>query len=75
MSANASNFVQPVDNTFIFIVVVCVFFLLLITTLMITFVIKYNSKKNKKAKNIEGSIPLEITWTVIPILVGRVIDK
>jgi cytochrome c oxidase subunit 2 len=68
MLADASNFVQPVDNTFIFIVVVCVFFLLLITTIMITFVIKYNSKKNKKAKNIEGSIPLEITWTVIPTL-------
>jgi cytochrome c oxidase subunit 2 len=68
MLADASNFVQPVDNTFIFIIVVCVFFLLLITTLMITFVIKYNSKKNKKAKNIEGSIPLEITWTVIPLI-------
>ena len=55
MLADASNFVQPVDNTFIFIVVICVFFLALITTLMITFVIKYNSKKNKKAKNIEGN--------------------
>ena len=66
MLADASNFVQPVDNTFIFIVVICVFFLVLITALMVTFVIKYNSKKNQKAKNIEGNIPLEITWTVIP---------
>ena len=68
MLADASNFVQQVDNTFIFIVAVCVFFLVLITTLLITFVIKYNSKKNKKAKNIEGNVPLEITWTVIPLL-------
>jgi cytochrome c oxidase subunit 2 len=68
MLADASNFVQQVDNTFIFTVVVCVFFLVLITALMVTFVIKYNSKKNKKAKNIEGNIPLEITWTVIPTL-------
>jgi len=68
MLADASNFVQPVDNTFIFIVAICIFFLVLITVLMITFVIKYNSKRNKKAKNIEGNIALEITWTVIPTI-------
>jgi cytochrome c oxidase subunit 2 len=67
MFADASNFVKPVDNTFLFIVVICVFFLVLITTLMITFVIKYSSKKNKKAENIEGNVPLEITWTLIPL--------
>lgn len=68
MIADASNFVQSVDSTFIFIVAICVFFLVLITVLMITFVIKYNRKKNKKAVNIHGSIPLEITWTVVPTL-------
>jgi len=67
MFADASNFVQSVNNTFLFIVVVCVFFLVLITILMITFVIKYSSKKNKRAKNIEGNVLLEITWTVIPL--------
>ncbi len=68
MFADASNFVQSVDNTFIFIVAVCVFFLVLITTLMIVFVVKYSRKKNKKAVNIHGSVPLEIAWTVIPTL-------
>ena len=68
MFADASNFVQSVDSTFIFIVAVCVFFLVLITVMMITFVIKYNSKRNKKAQNIHGSIPLEITWTLIPTI-------
>ncbi|MCL5028802.1 MAG: cytochrome c oxidase subunit II [Bacteroidetes bacterium] len=72
MFADASNFVLPVDNTFIFIVIICVFFLVLITGMMITFVIKYNSKKNKKAKNIHGSVPLEITWTVIPTILVMV---
>ncbi len=68
MLADASNFVQSVDSTFIFIVAICVFFLALITVLMITFVIKYNSKRNKQAKNIHGSISLEITWTLVPTL-------
>ena len=68
MLADASNFVQPVDNTFIIIVAICVFFLVLITGLMVTFVIKYNSKKNKKAKNVHGNVPLEVTWTVVPVI-------
>jgi cytochrome c oxidase subunit 2 len=68
MIAAASNFVQSVDNTFIFIVAVCVFFLVLITGLMLFFAYKYNSKRNKKAVNIHGSIPLEITWTVVPTI-------
>jgi cytochrome c oxidase subunit 2 len=68
MLADASNFVQPINSAFIIIVIICVFFLLLITTLMIVFVLKYSSKRNKNPKNIEGSIPLEITWTLIPTI-------
>ena len=69
MIAEASNFVHETNTTFIIIVSICVFFLLLITTLMVTFVIKYNRKRNKKAVNIHGSTALEITWTVIPTLI------
>jgi cytochrome c oxidase subunit 2 len=68
MIAEASNFVDTVDSAFIFVVAICVFFLVLITVLMVVFVIKYNSKKNKKGKNIHSNVPLEITWTVIPII-------
>lgn len=68
MIAQASNFVNTVDNAFIFILVISVFFLVLVTVLMITFVFKYNRKKNKKAINIHGNTALEITWTVIPVI-------
>ncbi len=68
MIAEASNFVQSVNSTFIFIVAICVFFLVLITTLMIVFVVKYNSKKNVKAKNIHGNVMLEVLWTVVPTI-------
>lgn len=69
MIADASNFVGMVDSAFFIIVSICVFFLVLVTTLMIVFVVKYSRKKNPKATNIHGSIPLEITWTVIPTLI------
>lgn len=61
-----SEFVKSVDFAFFFIIAVSVFFLVLITFLMIYFVFKYNRKRNPKAKNIHGSVPLEILWTVIP---------
>ena len=63
-----SNFVNTTDGTFLFTLVVSVFFLLLITFLMIYFVIKYNRKRNPKGKNIHGNMSLEITWTAIPTI-------
>lgn len=65
---SASNYIELVDNAFVFIVVISLLLLLLITALMIFFVFKYNRKHGKKATNIHGSIPLEITWTVIPVV-------
>ncbi|HED07567.1 MAG TPA: cytochrome c oxidase subunit II [Ignavibacteria bacterium] len=69
MIAQATNFAQSVDNTFLIIVGISVFFLVLITTLLITFVIKYSKKRNPKATNIPGNTKLEIIWTVIPTLI------
>jgi cytochrome c oxidase subunit 2 len=68
MFNGTSNFSQGVDSTFLFTLIVSVFFLVLITGLMIYFVIKYNRKKNPKPKNVHGNLALEITWTVIPTI-------
>lgn len=68
MFIGASNFVQGVDSAFLFTLIVSVFFLVLITGLMIYFVIKYNRKKNPKATNVHGNIGLEVAWTVIPTI-------
>lgn len=68
MFSGASNFVNSTDTTFFFIVAVSVFFLVVITVSMIYFVIRYSRKRNPRAKNIHGNIPLEVTWTVIPTI-------
>lgn len=68
MIAEASNFVTTVDNAFLFILIISVFILVVISILMIYFVIKYNRKKNKKAVNIHGNTALEITWTLVPVI-------
>lgn len=68
MFDGASNFAQSVDTAFLFTIIVSVFFLVLITFLMIFFVIKYNRKKNPNPTNIHGHVGLEIAWTVIPTI-------
>jgi len=69
MIAQVSNYTQSVDNTFIIVTGICVFFLLLITVLLVFFSIRYNKKRNPKALNIHGSTKLEVIWTIIPTLI------
>jgi cytochrome c oxidase subunit 2 len=68
MFDDISNFANSVDGTFLFTLIVSVFFLVLITVLMIFFVIKYSRKRNPKGTNIHGNMGLEIAWTVIPTI-------
>ena len=68
MFDDVSNFVNSVDRTFLFTLIVSIFFLVLITFLMIYFVIKYNRKRYPKGSNIHGNIGLEIAWTAIPTI-------
>jgi cytochrome c oxidase subunit 2 len=68
MSGGASNFVESVDGVFLFSIIMSVFFLVLITALMLVFVFKYNRKRNPKPVNVHSNTALEVTWTVIPTI-------
>lgn len=65
---NETNYIDSVNNAFTFIVAISVILLIGITIAMLWFVYKYNAKRHKKAVNIEGNMALEITWTVIPLI-------
>lgn len=67
-STKASNFVTGVDNAFMLILGISFFFLIGLTIVMLYFVYKYNRKRHPVATQIEGSMKLEIIWTVIPVL-------
>jgi cytochrome c oxidase subunit 2 len=62
----ASTAAGKVDAVFLFILALCVAFLIFITFLMVYFIIKYNRKKRPKGQDIEGNTWLEIAWTVTP---------
>lgn len=67
MYSNLSNFSEDINTSFIVIFSVISFFLVAITVTIILFVVKYREKKNPVPTPIEGSVILEIIWTVIPL--------
>jgi cytochrome c oxidase subunit 2 len=68
----AANFVSSFNTSFYFILTVSLIFIIGLTALMLSFVIRYNSRKHKKAEQIEGNTSLEVVWTVIPILLALI---
>jgi len=62
----ASSAAGRVDSVFLFILIICVIFLVLITAALIILLFKYNRKRHPKAVDIEGNAWLETAWTVIP---------
>src|SRR4051812_8524274 len=70
----ASTVASGVDQLYLFITGVTVFFTVLIFAAIFYFVIKYRRRSDdEKPPEVEGSFALEITWTVIPTLITVVI--
>jgi cytochrome c oxidase subunit 2 len=68
-SATAGN----VDALFIFLLIVSGLMTLLIFIAVVYFAARYRHRKGVLAEQIEGSTPLELTWTIIPLGVFMVI--
>jgi cytochrome c oxidase subunit II len=69
----ASTAAGNVDALFIFLLIVGGLMTLLIFTAVVYFAARYRHRRGVLAEQIEGSIPLELTWTIIPFLVFMVI--
>ncbi len=68
-SSNAGN----VDALFIFLLIVSGMMTLLIFGAIFYFAARYRHRKGQVAEQVEGSTPLEILWTIIPLGVFMVI--
>lgn len=68
MILGASTFVEGVDNAFLIILGISFFFLIGISLTIVLFIYRYNRKKNPKATQVKDSITLELTWTIIPLI-------
>jgi cytochrome c oxidase subunit II len=69
MFSGASNFAEGVDKAFVFIFSIAFFFILGITIFMIYTVIRFNRKKGNPARQFDGSITLELIWTIVPLAI------
>src|SRR3990170_3784729 len=69
MFPDVSNSAHIVSNVFLFVCGITVVLLILVTSLMVYFVIKYNKRRNPTPVDVEGSTLLEITWTVVPTFI------
>ncbi len=69
----ASTF-HDVDGLFYFTYVVCIFFFVLITAALAWSVVKYRRKTidQPAASNVTHNTPLEVVWTVIPLIIVMV---
>jgi len=63
----ASAMAWQVDGLYFLLVAVSAFFTLLIFALVLYFAVKYRRSVHPHPAQIEGSLPLELTWTLIPL--------
>jgi cytochrome c oxidase subunit 2 len=70
----ASTMASRVDNLYFFLLAVSVFFSLLIAGLIVFYAVRYRRRApNAVGTNIHGGLWLEVTWSVIPLLISLVI--
>jgi cytochrome c oxidase subunit II len=69
----ASTMAGNVDALFIFLLIVSGMMTLLVFSAVVYFAARYRYRRGVPAEQIEGSIPLELTWSIIPLGVFMVI--
>ncbi len=67
MFTGASPYSDFVDKDLVFVLAVCVVVLVGLVAAMVYFLIRYSRSRNPHPKNIEGHLPLEVLWTVVPL--------
>lgn len=63
----ASSVAGNVDALFIFLLIVSGLMSLLVFACILYFAARYRYRPNVRAEQIEGSTPLELTWSIIPL--------
>ena len=69
----ASTFAKDVDALYFFIFAVCAFFAVVVTIAGIVFGVRYRqTRAGEIGARIEGNLPLELLWSIIPTVLSMV---
>src|SRR6266853_4605179 len=71
--ARASTTAGSVDALFIFLVILSAMVSVAIFAAIVLFAVRYRRRRGVTAEQIEGSTPLELTWSIIPLGIFMVI--
>jgi cytochrome c oxidase subunit 2 len=70
---SASNFSTEVDMLYFFMIGISAFFVVLVAALLVFFSVKFRRRHAMQVgADIHGSLALELTWTIIPLLLSMV---
>src|SRR4051812_9508815 len=70
---SASSFATEMDLLYFFLIAVSAFFVLLVAALVVYFTIRFRRRHPAEAgADIHGSLVLELTWTIIPLILVMV---
>ena len=73
LPSNASSVATEVDLLYLFLTGASAFFAVLVAFLMVFFAVKYRRRHPDEAgAALHGSLILELTWTVIPLMLSIV---
>lgn len=74
LPAAGSTVAGEVDSLFYLILGISVFFFVLVVALMLLFVLRYRHRRERQAETSpDHNLPLELTWTLIPVVLVAVI--
>ncbi|MEZ5361890.1 MAG: cytochrome c oxidase subunit II [Bryobacterales bacterium] len=65
----ASTIAPWVDGLLAYLTIASFLTTLLVAALVVVFLIRYRQRPNRHARQIRGSLPLEIGWTIAPLIV------
>ena len=70
----ASSIAPEVDSLYVFVTAITAFFALLVVVCVIVFAIRYRDKAGDRVgAPINGSIPLELVWSIVPFFISMAI--
>ena len=65
----ASTAAGRIDSIYFFLIGVTVFFSAGISAAILWCVVRYRRREGHAAQQIEGSLPLEIAWSIVPLFI------
>ena len=70
---SASSLSGPIDRLYVFLLAVSLFFSVGIVAALLLFSVRYRRRPGRRASPVEGSLPLELLWSGVPLAICMIV--